>query len=85
MFVAIISLTSMILLNYCEPKIEISSSNIVQVRNTLKIIKLYTKQIVHVFNFSIKLKKTFELTEESVIAFLRYRKSELMFYIFHLT
>lgn len=38
-FVAIINLTTMILLNNCQKKLEISSFNVVQVRNTLKIIQ----------------------------------------------
>lgn len=38
-FVAVISIISMTLLNYCQVKTEISSFN-VQVRNTLKIINL---------------------------------------------
>lgn len=38
-FVAIVNLTTMILLNNCQKKLEISSFNVVQVRNTLKIIQ----------------------------------------------
>lgn len=38
-FVSIVNLTTMILLNNCQKKLEISSFNAVQVRNTLKIIQ----------------------------------------------
>lgn len=35
-FVAIISLISMVLFENCQPKIKISSTNVIQVRKTLK-------------------------------------------------
>lgn len=49
MFVAIISLLSTMLLNYCQLKIEIGAFNVVQVRNTLNIIKPNNMHDVSVF------------------------------------
>jgi len=47
-FVAIINLTSMILLNNCQTKLEMSSFNAVHVRNMLKLIQQDNK-----FNVSL--------------------------------
>lgn len=68
MFVAIISLTSIILLNYCELKIEIISPNLVQVRNTLKVIELYTNKKCMFLTLQSN-KKTSKFPRESVTHF----------------